>query len=61
MFKKGESMNEKTKEFIKNRKTIILHNPTQEELKEFIDEGFSPKSMKFVDAKNITIILKRKE
>jgi hypothetical protein len=61
MFKKGENINEKTKEFIKNKKTVVLHNPTQTELKEFFDEGFAPKSMKFANAENVTIILKRKE
>ena len=54
-------MNEKTKEFIKNRKILVVHNPTEVELKEFYGEGFSPKSMKFAGAKNVTIILKRKE
>ena len=57
-------MNEKTKEFIKNKKILVLHNPTQAELKEFYDEGFTPKSMKFEglpDAENVIITLKRSE
>ncbi len=63
-------MNEKTKEFIKNKKILILHNPSEEELKEFLRDGFTIKSMHFngdysiegyYDVGQITIKLIRKE
>ena len=44
---KSEKMNEKTKKIIKNKKNLVLHNPSEEELKEFLRNGFIIKSMKF--------------
>ena len=56
----GDIVNEKTKEFIKDKKILVVHNPTEVELKEFYGEGYIPKSMKFVEGGlSITIILKK--